>query len=65
VSDLVNNLEKKKENKKVNSAQNGYLSIEHEIDCPRCYGIMTLHFEFDLPGYFCEECDFVLHLTYY
>jgi hypothetical protein len=41
------------------------LSIEKEIECPRCHGIMMLHAEFDLPGYFCEECDFVLRLIYY
>jgi hypothetical protein len=62
MSDL---LIKKNENKIVNSDKNEYLSIEQEIDCPRSNGIMTLHFEFDLPGYFCEDCDFALHLTNY
>ena len=65
MSDLVTNLEKKTEKRNINSAKKEYLLIEKEIDCPRCYGIMMLHLEFDLPGYFCEECDFVLHLIRY
>lgn len=65
MSDLVTNFEKRREKKNVNYAKKEYLLIENEIDCPRCYGIMTLHLEFDLPGYFCEECDFILHLTRY
>jgi hypothetical protein len=38
------------------------LSIEQEIECPRCHDVMTLHSEFDRLGYLCEECDFSLHL---
>ena len=40
------------------------LSIEQEIECPRCHDIMTLHSEFDRLGYYCEECSFSLHLSH-
>jgi uncharacterized protein (DUF983 family) len=40
------------------------ISIEQEIECPRCHDIMTLHSEFDKLGYVCEECDFSLHLSH-
>jgi len=40
------------------------ISIEQEIECPRCHDVMTLHSEFDRLGYFCEECDFSLHLSH-
>jgi len=63
--DLLTDIEKENENEIINSAKNEYLSIEQEIECPRCHGIMTLHSEFDLPGYFCEECDFVLRMAHY
>jgi len=38
------------------------ISIEQEIECPRCHDVMTLHSEFDRLGYLYEECDFSLHL---
>ena len=38
------------------------ISIEQEIECPRCHDVMTLHSEFDRLGYLCKECDFSLHL---
>jgi hypothetical protein len=34
--------------------------IEIEIDCPRCYDIMTLSNDFDRLYYFCEECNLSL-----
>ncbi len=40
------------------------ISIEQEIECPRCHDVMTLHCEFDRLGYLCEECDFSLHLSH-
>jgi uncharacterized protein (DUF983 family) len=40
------------------------LSIEQEIECPRCHDVMTLYSEFDRLGYFCEECSFSLHLSH-
>jgi hypothetical protein len=39
----------------------GDISIEQEIECPRCHDVMTLHSDFDRLGYLCEECDFSLH----
>jgi hypothetical protein len=51
---LLTNLEQESETKITGSAKNEYLSIEKEIECPSCHGIMSLHYEFDLPGYFCE-----------
>ncbi len=36
-------------------------TIEHEIECPRCYHIMTLCSDFDSLYYLCEECDFSLY----
>jgi len=34
--------------------------IEQEIECPRCYDVMTLSSNFDSIGYDCHECDFLL-----
>ena len=34
--------------------------IETEIECPRCYDIMTLCYDFDRLYYFCEECNLSL-----
>jgi len=36
-------------------------SIEYEIECPRCYNVMTLCSNFDTLFYSCEECDFSLY----
>jgi hypothetical protein len=35
-------------------------NMEQEIECPRCYDIMTLSSDFDKLGYFCQECDLLL-----
>lgn len=35
--------------------------IENEIECPRCYDIMTLCSDFDNLYYVCEICDFYLY----
>ncbi len=32
--------------------------IEQEIECPRCYDVMTLSSNFD--SIVCQECDFLL-----
>ena len=48
----------------VSEAQEQDLSIEQEIECPRCHDIMTLGSEFDRLGYYCEECSFSLHLSH-
>jgi hypothetical protein len=50
---LISQLEKPKE-----ESFSQDLSIEHEIECPRCHDIMTLGSEFDRLGYYCEECSF-------
>jgi hypothetical protein len=63
--EFLTNLESEEDSKIPSSTKDEYLSIEQKIDCPRCHGLMTLHFEFDFPGYFCEECDFALRLTHY
>ena len=34
---------------------------ENEIECPRCYEIMTLCPDFDNLYYVCESCDFYLY----
>jgi hypothetical protein len=34
--------------------------IETEIECPRCYDIMILSYDFDGIYYFCEECNMSL-----
>jgi hypothetical protein len=34
--------------------------IEQEIECPRCYYLMTLSSNFNSIGYVCHECDFLL-----
>ena len=39
------------------------ISIEQEIECPRCHDVMTLHSEFDSLGYLCEVCD-SLHVSH-
>jgi hypothetical protein len=35
-------------------------NLEQEIECPRCYDIMTLSSIFDRLGYICQECDLLL-----
>ena len=40
------------------------ISIEQEIEFPRCHDVMILHSEFDKLGYVCEEYDFSLHLSH-
>jgi|GraSoiStandDraft_17_1057272.scaffolds.fasta_scaffold250521_2 hypothetical protein len=60
---LVPQLEKAKE-EPVTKAIEQDLSLEQEIECPRCHDIMTLHSEFDRLGYYCEECSFSLHLSH-
>jgi DNA-directed RNA polymerase subunit RPC12/RpoP len=36
--------------------------VEQEIECPRCYDVMTLSSNFDRLGYVCQECDFLLFM---
>jgi hypothetical protein len=37
------------------------VEINHEIECPRCYAIMSLCSDFDSLFYSCEECSFILY----
>jgi hypothetical protein len=48
-------VEAKEENAKYN------LTIEQEIECPRCHDTMALCSDFDRLGYVCEECEFLLY----
>jgi hypothetical protein len=34
--------------------------MEQEIECPRCYDIMTLSSDFDKLLYVCQKCDLLL-----
>jgi hypothetical protein len=60
---LVPLLEKAKE-EIVSQTKEQDLSIEQEIECPRCHDVMTLCSQFDRLGYHCEECSFSLHLSH-
>jgi hypothetical protein len=51
------------EGKKENVAPKENLSVDYEIECPRCHDLMTLQLEFDRFFYFCEECCFTLSYT--
>ena len=37
-----------------------FKDIEQELECPRCYDVMTLSSNFDSLGYVCQDCDFLL-----
>jgi hypothetical protein len=37
------------------------LSIDQEIECPSCHGIMALCSDFDSFCYLCGECNFILY----
>jgi ribosomal protein S27AE len=63
MSRLLPEFEKAKE-EPLSEVQKKDLSIEQEIECPRCHDVMTLHSEFDRLGYYCEECSFSLHLSH-
>lgn len=34
--------------------------IKQEIECPRCYDVMTLSSDFDKLLYFCQDCGLSL-----
>jgi hypothetical protein len=36
--------------------------IEQEIECPRCYDIMSLSSDFNGLCYFCQECNLSLFI---
>ena len=60
---LASHLEKA-DDKPSEQIERAGISIEQEIECPRCHDVMMLHSEFDRLGYLCEECDFSLHLSH-
>jgi hypothetical protein len=35
-------------------------TIPYDVECPRCYGIMTLNSDYEF--YSCDACDFILHV---
>jgi len=35
-------------------------NMQEEIECPRCYDVMTLCSDFDRLLYVCQECDLLL-----
>ena len=35
--------------------------MEREIECPRCYDIMSLRSDFDSLFYSCDKCGFILY----
>jgi hypothetical protein len=54
-SEIDNDLQKEEENDDQLTKE-----IDQEIECPRCYDIMTLSSDFDKLGYICQECDLLL-----
>jgi Zn finger protein HypA/HybF involved in hydrogenase expression len=60
---LVSQLKNVKE-ESVSQIEERDLSIEQEIECPRCHDVMTLSSEFDRLAYYCEECSFSMHLSH-
>jgi hypothetical protein len=36
------------------------MMIQQEIECPRCYDVMSLSSDFDRLLYFCQECKLSL-----
>jgi DNA-directed RNA polymerase subunit RPC12/RpoP len=57
-------LPKLEEEETVTQAKEQDLSIEREIECPRCHDVMMLNSDFDILGYYCEECGFSVHLSH-
>jgi hypothetical protein len=35
-------------------------NLQQEMECPRCFDIMTLYSDFDKLLYFCQECQLSL-----
>jgi hypothetical protein len=46
-----------------NEENNNNLTIDQEIECSRCYDIMTLYSDFNRLCYVCEECTLFLTLN--
>jgi hypothetical protein len=41
------------------------MMIQQEIECPRCYDVMSLSSDFDRLLYFCQECQLSLVMNSY
>jgi hypothetical protein len=48
-------------NSQIEQQQETPIEINHEIECPRCYAMMSLCSDFDSLFYSCEECSFILY----
>jgi hypothetical protein len=48
-------------NSHIEQQQETPIEINHEIECPRCYAMMSLCSDFDSLFYSCEECSFILY----
>ena len=61
---MLKNADDKRTNENVDisieTPQVGDISIEQEIECPRCYDIMALSSDFDRLCYLCQECSLSL-----
>jgi hypothetical protein len=55
-------LQYKKETEDDNRERKMLQDLEQEIECPRCYDIMSLSSNFDSMYYFCQGCDLSLSI---
>jgi formamidopyrimidine-DNA glycosylase len=51
-------LQKSNDDEEDNITKN--MMIQQEIECPRCYDVMSLSSDFDRLIYFCQECQLSL-----
>jgi len=53
---------KENEDKQIEEQKDGKImhELEYEIECPRCYDVMTLSSQFESLCYICDSCDFAL-----
>ncbi len=55
-----NPLQYEKETEDNNGEKKMLQDLEQEIECPRCYDIMSLSSDFNGLCYFCQECNLSL-----
>jgi hypothetical protein len=55
-----NPLQYEKETEDNKGEKKTLIDIEQEIECPRCYDIMSLSSDFAGLCYFCQECNLSL-----
>ena len=48
-------------NSQIEHTQEIPVEMNHEIECQRCYAVMSLCSDFDSLFYSCEECSFILY----